>query len=163
MASLKYLDPQSGTYKDIYGLPGPAGPTGPAGPMVSGGSDGQVLTRTFDIVATNQAVNPGLEGGSLTGWESTNAKWPLAASTTSPISGSYSALATRNTATDTPGSVCSIYPGNVGAGAHPAMPVTPGVPITFSLDVKTERADREIRRPSATSPRVAGLTGTPAQ
>jgi hypothetical protein len=91
--------------------------------------------------ATNLAHNPGLELGSTSGWVSNSSSvYPLTLDSANPISGSYSALVTRT----------STSPSNVLAsltisGTSTRFNATPGVPITVSLDVRPELADRYIQ------------------
>jgi hypothetical protein len=95
-------------------------------------------------VRTNIATNPGVET-SLTGWTSANvALYPVTSDVSSPISGK-SAMATRTATTlNTTAATFSIT-GQIAASGTTWIPITVGVPICVSLDIKTELADRQIR------------------
>lgn len=95
------------------------------------------------VDGSNGCTNPSLEGGTLTGWISVStSNYPVTLDTTAPISGTSSALSTR-TATS-PSGVAGAAALQLGNGTT-YFPVTPGVPITASVDIKTELAGRRIR------------------
>lgn len=108
-----------------------------------GGTRSILSARIADLLAaTNLVVNPNLNGGSILGWNGNNgALYPIALDTTAPISGSHSVLATR-TATSPSANAASINLINGSGGTY--FPVVAGQPVTASIDVKCEQADRIV-------------------
>ena len=96
-------------------------------------------------VRTNVATNPACEVN-VNGWASANAPlYPVTRDTASPISGLGSAMATRTTTTlNTTASTFTIT-GQAATSGTTWIPITVGVPICVSLDIKTELADRQVR------------------
>jgi hypothetical protein len=94
--------------------------------------------------AVNRAMNPNVEINSL-GWNSNDgSKYPVTRDTTAPISGTGSVMATR-TATTLNNFAASLYLTGGLSASITAIPVIPGVPITWALDFKTDLAGRRSR------------------
>jgi hypothetical protein len=104
MATIKYLDTASGTYKDIYGFPGATGPAGPTGPAGSGGTG-------TDEVTIAHTTPTGATGAALELWVSLDEDPPMWV-TTGPIGPTGPAGPTGAGATGPTGPL-----GPTGAGA----------------------------------------------
>jgi hypothetical protein len=92
------------------------------------------------VVGTNRAQNPNVETNSL-GWFSNDAaQWAISASTSSPIAGTRSALSVKTATVSV--SAASLYLTGELAGALNGISVTPGVPITYAVSIKAQRASR---------------------
>jgi hypothetical protein len=101
-------------------------------------------TATAAVTDTNLVQNPGVETNTL-GWYSNDAsKYPISSDATAPISGVASVMATRAAGTLNNFAASMYLTGGLSA-AITAIPVVPGVPITWSLDVKAELAGRQSR------------------
>lgn len=86
-----------------------------------------------EVVATNWAANPNLESDS-TGWNSSDpSKYPVARSTVTPITGTASAVTTRQGVLDA--TIGSVY---IGDQAGARLPVTAGEQVTVGMDIKVE-------------------------
>jgi hypothetical protein len=93
------------------------------------------------VTVTNLATNPGLEGGSLTGWASTDARFTIGLETVTPIGGARSAVLTR-TAAASDGIVATARIAGTADGAR--IPVSPDIQVTASIDVRIESTNRKI-------------------
>ncbi|MFL5861745.1 MAG: hypothetical protein ACJ780_13345, partial [Solirubrobacteraceae bacterium] len=93
------------------------------------------------IQATNQALNPNLQGGTINGWNSNNgALYPAVLDTSSAMSGTNSVRSDRLSAS-LDATAASLY---LTTPTGTRVPVTEGQPITASVDVKCELANRKI-------------------
>ena len=94
-----------------------------------------MTTRVGTVVATNLATNPNLEA-SATNWASANsALYVFARDTAAPISGAVSAMTTKTAG------AAGRYATAVVIGQNPCIEA---VPITASIDVKSELSGRRV-------------------
>ena len=106
-------------------------------------STSEQITASNSVKRTNLAMNPALEGGVTTGWNTNDGtRYPATLDTASRMSGVNSMMTTRTATTPntTAGSL------NVGARIPSGqVPVVEGNVYTFGLDVKAELAGRRAR------------------
>jgi hypothetical protein len=115
-------------------------------PWDSGAVNSTPSKFTYDysgtrIQATNQALNPNLQGGTVNGWNSNNpAMYPAVLDTTGAMSGTNSVRSDRLSA-NLDSTAASLY---LTTPTGTQIPVTAGQPVTVSVDVKCELANRKI-------------------
>jgi hypothetical protein len=93
------------------------------------------VTAPGTVTRTNLVTNPGYEVGTACFASNSGSVYPVTADTTAPIAGTRSAMSTRQAANPN-NTAMSCYFGPV-TGKYP---VTPGVPVTWSISWKTDVA-----------------------
>jgi hypothetical protein len=95
-------------------------------------------------VRTNSALNPGLESGVVTGWNTNSVgAYPTTLDATSVMTGVYSLRADR--AVTTPSTAAASIQLTTAGVTSAGFPCTAGTPVTAGIDVKSDQANRRVQ------------------